>query len=313
MYDERIYHLDLCIIAYHLHSQTLIWPMDPYYEQIKDISKQEKDRKTFMDLVQKNFTKPYNMFSQAAGDLIKLENITCHGPGYCMGKADQGWQLNSFLDPIISEYSNINPWQPSFTRPNKDGGKWKWILYNTPKEITDRINVVKMFSYSENNGPYAVSPTIIGNAIYWQRPSNIETEKQATDLLYCFEGGTGAIGGAKDQKKYASWSMMGFVLAREVSRTELNITANAAIPELYDIHIVFRGSRSGDLRPKEAITDEKGNPDWVTDGDFFEKVRDPEISKFGRVCRGFGTSIKTHASHYLGLFARHSSRQRRAA
>jgi hypothetical protein len=34
MYDQTIYLLDLCILSYHLHAQTLIWPMDPYYEQM---------------------------------------------------------------------------------------------------------------------------------------------------------------------------------------------------------------------------------------------------------------------------------------
>ena len=34
MYNELVYLLDLCTLSYQLHSQTLIWPMDPYYERI---------------------------------------------------------------------------------------------------------------------------------------------------------------------------------------------------------------------------------------------------------------------------------------
>ena len=33
MYHQLVHLLDLCTYCYQLHSQTLIWPMDPYYEQ----------------------------------------------------------------------------------------------------------------------------------------------------------------------------------------------------------------------------------------------------------------------------------------
>ena len=33
MYHQYVHLLDLCTLSYQLHSQTLIWPMDPYYEQ----------------------------------------------------------------------------------------------------------------------------------------------------------------------------------------------------------------------------------------------------------------------------------------
>ena len=33
-YDERLYHLDLCILSYQLYTQSLLWPMDPYSEQM---------------------------------------------------------------------------------------------------------------------------------------------------------------------------------------------------------------------------------------------------------------------------------------
>jgi hypothetical protein len=32
MYEETVYLLDLCILSYHLHAQTLIWPVDSYYK-----------------------------------------------------------------------------------------------------------------------------------------------------------------------------------------------------------------------------------------------------------------------------------------
>ena len=48
MYDPWIFELDLCILSYQLHSQTLIWPMDPYYEQYKN-----ERRKKFLEAVYK--------------------------------------------------------------------------------------------------------------------------------------------------------------------------------------------------------------------------------------------------------------------
>ena len=35
-YNEILYHLDLSIMAYHLFAQTLIWPWDPFYEQMRN-------------------------------------------------------------------------------------------------------------------------------------------------------------------------------------------------------------------------------------------------------------------------------------
>ena len=35
-YKSILYHLDLSILAYHLFAQTLIWPWDPFYEQMRN-------------------------------------------------------------------------------------------------------------------------------------------------------------------------------------------------------------------------------------------------------------------------------------
>lgn len=274
MYDELVYLLDLCILSYHLHSQTLIWPMDPYYEQMGEplLPKAKRTRrKKFMTEVHAYFT----------------GNSRFHGPGSCQA-ASADWATNPLLDPIISMYYRIYPWRPSFTRPNRENEPW--IVYNPPQVITDRINVVKMVRYSSNAGPYHGRPQVQVDDIHLQRPALAGPARPAaTDLLYCFEGGTGAI---EESGKTASWGLMGFVLARTVSRAELKIT-NPGIPEPYDVYIVFRGSRSGKLRKKESLWSEVGNPDWVTDLDFFRLVEDKVISDSGSCCRGFRTSIKS--------------------
>ncbi len=37
MYHQLVHLLDLCTYCYQLHNQTLIWPMDPYYDQFSGI------------------------------------------------------------------------------------------------------------------------------------------------------------------------------------------------------------------------------------------------------------------------------------
>jgi hypothetical protein len=96
MYDELLYHLDLCVLSYQLHAQTLIWPTDPYYEQQLYNSEGEKTgrRKDFMAEVEKRFRTPtLNPLNQQA---------TFRGPGYCVGGPAagpihaKGWDTNSF-------------------------------------------------------------------------------------------------------------------------------------------------------------------------------------------------------------------------
>jgi hypothetical protein len=75
---------------------------------------------------------------------------------------------------------------------------------------------------------------------------------------------------------------MGFVLARH---------RPAAPPQNYDVHIIFRGSRSGKLRPTEAGSG-KGNPDWVTDLQILSLKPEPVVSQTGAVATGFAEAQK---------------------
>jgi hypothetical protein len=293
MYDETIYLLDLCILSYQLHAQTLIWPMDPYYEQMIN---NEADPAAARRTRRNKFMDEVRVATKGNGNLHGL-----HGPGSCQGDSSSGWDSNELLEPVIADYARLNPWLPSFTRPRR--AKEPWIVYNTPSAITDLIDVVKMVRYASNYGPYHLNPPQV-DTIHRSRPAlNRPNMPAAKDLLCCFEGGTGAISGAKTQQRYAAWSLMGFVFARTVTDVELKLTnANPQNPTTigYDLYIVFRGSRSGELRPKEASYKEKGNPDWVTDLDFFALVPDLEISAQGSVCRGFRTSLKTMLPTVLG-------------
>src|SRR5258708_18409123 len=117
MYEETVYLLDLCILSYHLHAQTQIWPFDPYYEQmiIKEIGGEDvtgkasrKRRKQFMDQV------------HVATDASAQLQEDLHGPGSCQGASTSGWDANYLLEPIIANYAQIYPWRASFTRPRRE-------------------------------------------------------------------------------------------------------------------------------------------------------------------------------------------------
>lgn len=153
MYNELIYHLDLCILSYHIYHQSLIWPMDPYYEQMARAGSSRRD----------NFMKEVH---------AKLEVTTpsgYKGPGYL---AKPKFTANKTLDPIITKYSRINIWTPSVV---KEIGMWD--LLKPPMEITHKVEEIFMVA-SDSDTPTSIK----------SRPAGIG---EGTDLIYCFEGLTG--------------------------------------------------------------------------------------------------------------------------
>src|SRR5689334_2233173 len=48
-YHPLVFELDLAILAYQLHGQSLVWPFDPYYEEHADSRGTSRD--TLMKLV----------------------------------------------------------------------------------------------------------------------------------------------------------------------------------------------------------------------------------------------------------------------
>ena len=254
MFPDLVYLLDLCILAYQLHSQTLIWPLDPYAEQMQVRGaggKAHKRRKYFLEEVSKRyFTNP------SSGGF---------GPN---NSSD-----NPRLDPIVQDYSRISPYRPGLVRPTRDDDGW--IVYRAPEDaITKRIAEVHMASYKQKKSPRDTpTPEVDVKKLILLAPPT------STDLLYCFEGGTGAV---KD-KASAAWSLMGFVLAREDDKA-------TSSPKPYDVYIAFRGSRSGTLRPKSSLR-KRGNPDWATDLAMkYEKIKEVSPVDFHR---GFGRSISS--------------------
>ena len=256
-YASDIYHLDLCILAYQLYNQTLIFPLDPWYERMRGVLTPNR-RDLFMAEVHRFF---------AGKDGYR-------GPGST--RAGQGWTTNEGLDPVISQYQRIEPSEACFTRDDA-----KFRVFNTPTAITGRINSVYLSEYQDNPAGDSVDFSRGRPTVTTLRAGN---KPVTTDQLYAFEGGTGATAaGLILGQKPAAWSLMGYVLARTND-----------VDGTFDVHIVFRGSQSGTAwkAAVSGLTVEDGNPDWVTDMDLFTTVSEQEVSKTGEVSRGFANSIK---------------------
>jgi len=256
---ESVFLLDLCIFAYQLHAQSLIWPVDPYYERLG------RARSQFMAQVH---TKS-GLFRAAHAAERRYR-----GPGPFIGEPAEGWLSNPRLDPIVADYRLINPWRTAFTSPEKP----QWIVYDTSQKIIGRIGVVKMVQFEQQQGPYHDAPQVTVISIDPQQPA-LANPATATSLLYAFEGGTGSTHPSNDATMPAIWSLMGYALAEDTTDGEG-----------YNVFIVFRGSRSGIVRMIDA-KNRKGNADWVTDLNYVP-VKNPPINQYTETSLGNGISVK---------------------
>jgi hypothetical protein len=260
-YHPLIYHLDLSILAYQLYSQSLVWPFDPYYEE----------RAQTFGAGRALFIARVHDWAQRRGaeQLRSGAGLGSYrGPGVLGGFED-----NPRHDPIIYDYAKLHPWSSSITNV---GGQW--TEYLTPSTITGRIRDVYV-SYRRTGGAE-------GDVVIAKVPARREDwDRTAADSLLAFEGGTGDKGVAGQP---ASQSLMGFVLVRAIDGRS------------YDVHIAFRGSRSGSAARAVvgALSDAQaeGNPDWITDLgwnklDASGGARD--ITTIGAVSRGFTRSMRS--------------------
>jgi hypothetical protein len=254
-YHPLVYTLDLAILAYQLHCQSLVWPIDPFYEERADT-----DRDAFMTLAR--------AWAQRRGATQIAEHAglaAYRGPGTLEGLDD-----NPTHDPIIYDYSRIHPWSDAIM--NASG---TWTEYLTPRELTGRIRDVFVSAHTIGGAPG--DRTVVPVPLHDDERRNPD----AADVLCAFEGGTGDKG---EPGQPASYSLMGFVLARD--------TGGGA----YDVHVAFRGSRSGSAERAvfQAIStqDAAGNPDWITDLGW-APIQMTEISTVGGVSRGFAHAMHT--------------------
>jgi len=259
-YHPLVYHLDLSILAYQLYSQTLVWPFDPYYEELDN---PDEDRDRFMTKV-RSWAK--EMGEKQKRDSTGLEAY--RGPGVLSGFKD-----NPNHDPILYRYDRLHPWSNSITNANS-----RWTEYMTPKEITQSIRDVYM-CYRPTG---SAKGTVVLEQVLPMRDDNAPIE---SDVLLAFEGETGDKG---ERGQPGSQSLMGFILLRMKPG------------DSYDVHIAFRGSRSGALDRAflQAHWDHNasGNPDWITDLGYSRLSAAEDvgyITTMGAVHRGFAHSMKS--------------------
>lgn len=238
---------DLSILAYQLYHQSAIWPIDPWFEIL---ARGASDRRTlFMSKVH----------TWAAANTRRPKGYA--GPA-SLGKVGRS---NTTLDPIITNYQQISPREPTW---NGDGAVF--IGIKAPAYIVDPIRsalVVRHVGPWRPTWPHGVKLT-----------EKVKDYGAGTDELIAFEGGTGAYRGTE-----AAWSLMGFVLKR--TRQDGTWTA----------HIVFRGSRSGNatravMKSGDGLFNgPQGNADWITDL-ASKSLEDPYVG--GAVSEGFAGALK---------------------
>lgn len=254
LYDPLVFHLDLAILAYQTYTQSLVWPFDPYYEEVG----RDTDRDRLMDAI-RGWAAREGALQVATG--AGLEAF--RGPGVLGGFAD-----NPSHDPVVYQYSRIDPWGHAIADP--DG---RWVEYLTPAAVTSSIR--EAFVCTRSLGLPEGSVTLAALP-----DRGADTPAGADDILLVIEGGTGDKGNA-DQP--ASWSVMGVVLVRFFGP-----------PGSYDVHIAFRGSRSGSLIETAvgALSGDnpKGNADWITDLGY-DQVSPSVITTIGTVSRGMARSL----------------------
>jgi hypothetical protein len=260
-YWDKLYHLDLCILAYQIYNQTLVWPFDPWYERLTRkegfVPGYKDKRARFMHHLHKTLEAPEGYL--AAYYRNQANGRPYHGPG---GARAAGFATNRRLDPVLHRYDRIDVTLPSF---NFDGDGY--TIIQAPPAVTNDIGPCHVCRYTANPD----LATDGGNPQITQ-----VSHGRGQGLLYCFEGGTGGLSDAPP-----AWSCMGFVLAR--SRNDG-----------YDVHIVFRGSRSGSAAraASQGLMSGAGNADWVTDMDYSHTMQDPVLSVQGAVSRGFRNSVR---------------------
>lgn len=186
------------------------------------------------------------------------------GPGLLNGFED-----NPAHDPIVYQYSRLHPWSTSITNP-----AGRWAEYLTPSEITSQISDVHVC--------YRTTGMPEGNVSREAIPARREDAAPgARDILLAIEGGTGDKG---EDGQPASLSLMALALVR------------AKAGDAFDVHIAFRGSRSGvgSRTALEALSGSEamGNPDWITDLGY-DEVRAPFITDSGEVSRGISRSVRS--------------------
>ncbi len=169
----------------------------------------------------------------------------------------------SHLEPIAQDYKLINPQEDV-------------AIFDGEKYIH-----LKKQPWADNLGEFSICKprtacsfrniaTVTANCEFIHTRNNLGGNNE----LYCFEGVTGQQGPEKEGLS----SVMGFIHWDKTKGS---------------VNIVFRGSRGGDPTRnfKDGLLSSEGNADWVTDMMFTEALEDATISKKGKLCSGFASTV----------------------
>lgn len=270
-YHPLPFHMDLCILSYQLYAQSLVWPFDPYYV---------KHANAAASYIYRQRVQAWAGSMQSRQSTAAPVPFGYRGPGRLQGFAD-----NPRHEPILFRYDTLRPWVPAASIAEAT-----WAEQQTPQAITGRIAEVQM----------CARPTAAGEGV--ARIADVARAGSAglpgaRDLLIAFEGGTGDKG---EENQPASQSLMGFVLMRHIDGSRD-----------YDVHIVFRGSRSGSLTRAAGLafsdSGARGNPDWITDLGY-DFIQANDISAIGQVHRGFAHSMRSMLPNLRAVFSRIAGR-----
>jgi hypothetical protein len=225
MTAPTLLHCDLCILAYQLYHQSVIWPLDPWYEVL---ARGMSDRRTL-------FMKRVHTF---AGKLPSRSDRDLYGgPGVVGGIGSS----NDALDPILTNYSQIRPHEAAFS-----GDGEVFIGIKAPSYLTQTIRRVSVCLHAT---PY--KSTFPHGAVGVQE---ILDTGEGSDELIAFEGGTGSY-----NESEPAWSLMGYVLKR--TRADHSWDCHIVFRGSRSGNAV-RAATSGMNGP---IHDPSGNADWVSD------------------------------------------------
>lgn len=168
--------LDLCVLAYHSYNQTLIWPLDPWYERWSRPGSSRRD----------------NMLAAVHCAAVGLEAL--RGPG----SVRAGWGHDAALDPVLADYRQMRPWCPSVTH---DGEAYK--LFTGDPDTLRSIDEVVVVEHAAEPvaGAARAAPRVA------VRIPNPAAAPDARSRIHAFEGGTGAIEG-----RPGAWGVLGIVV-----------------------------------------------------------------------------------------------------
>ncbi|MEM7096408.1 MAG: hypothetical protein AAF567_25610 [Actinomycetota bacterium] len=179
-----LFALDMCVLAYQVYNQSLLWPLDPYYEEWSRIGSSRRDN------------------TLAITHQLVEGRTSLRGPG-----STRGWATNPQLDPIITDYADVAPWRGCAMF---DGLTHRYLAAHPDTVAAINEVVVSEYGSFGDDGPAA--------PFFSTRRPNPKASTDARDRLYAFEGATGSYDG-----KPPAWSLMGIVLERHRSGADYEV------------------------------------------------------------------------------------------